>query len=957
MSELSLRPKLELAGSTHLRVRAAGKHLYVGPNKFFARGVTYGTFAPDANGDQFPAPEVVESDFAKIAAHGMNSVRTYTVPPRWLLDAALRHDLRVMVGLPWEQHIAFLDERERVRDIERRVREGVRSCAGHPAVLCYAIGNEIPASVVRWYGARRVERFLERLYRAAKREDPEGLVTYVNYPTTEYLDLPFLDFVCFNVYLETEERLNAYLARLHNLAGDRPLLMAELGLDSRRNGNEAQARVLDWQVRATFAAGCAGMFVFAWTDEWYRGGFDIDDWDFGLTDRQRSPKPALAAVSRAFAEVPFPPNADWPRISVVVCCYNGAATLQDCLEGLRRVEYPDYEVIVVDDGSTDVSPLIAAGYPEFRLIRTPNRGLSAARNTGMTAATGEIVAYIDSDAFPDPDWLSYLAVSFRNSEHAGIGGPNIAPAGDSHIADCVANAPGGPVHVLLSDTEAEHIPGVNMAYRKWCLQAIGGFDPQYRAAGDDVDVCWRLQEREWTLGFTPAAVVWHHCRDSIRTYWKQQKGYGKAEALLERKWPEKYNSAGHLKWSGRLYSQGLTRCLDIRRGRIYGGTWGSALFQSVYQPATGFFASLPMMPEWYLLIAMLAGLSVLGVLWQPLLLAVPLLGLALLALLVQAGLSASRAVFTSDLSSFRTRAKLYVLTAYLHLLQPLARLWGRLEHGLSPWRRRGSGLLGVPVVRTHVLWSEDRWQSPEEKLYALESVLRAGGTVVLRGGEFDRWDLEVRGGALGRARLRVAVEEHGAGKQLFRFRVWPRLSLLWLSVAALAGALTVAALADQVAVVAALLGAAALLLPVRMLYDAATALGAVRGGIAALAEPAEAVEPVVQPMPELVPAAIAAPVAIPIRIWEPPAQLLPQPSRAFSLGTASQVQQLVHRISSAEIGPFWGAAFEAQQLVHGMLQGKGSVRWAPHEWLPPELPWGDPFADGAPFELADGETG
>ncbi|MGI9181808.1 MAG: glycosyltransferase, partial [Longimicrobiaceae bacterium] len=128
MSELSLRPKLELAGSTHPRIRAAGKHLYVGQNKFCARGVTYGTFAPDANGDQFPAREVVESDFARISAHGMNSVRTYTVPPRWLLDAALRHDLRVMVGLPWEQHIAFLDERERVRDIERRVREGVRSC-------------------------------------------------------------------------------------------------------------------------------------------------------------------------------------------------------------------------------------------------------------------------------------------------------------------------------------------------------------------------------------------------------------------------------------------------------------------------------------------------------------------------------------------------------------------------------------------------------------------------------------------------------------------------------------------------------------------------------------------------------------------------------------------------------------------------------------------------------------
>ena len=190
--------------------------------------------------------------------------------------------------------------------IEARVRAGVRACAGHPAVLCYAIGNEIPAPIVRWYGNRRVEQFLERLYRAAKDEDPEGLVTYVNYPTTEYLQLPFLDLVCFNVYLETQERLEAYLARLQNIAGDRPVLMGEVGLDSRRHGERTQAHVLEWQIRTLFAAGCAGAFVFAWTDEWYRGGHDIADWDFGLTDRQRRPKPALAAVCNAFTEVPFP---------------------------------------------------------------------------------------------------------------------------------------------------------------------------------------------------------------------------------------------------------------------------------------------------------------------------------------------------------------------------------------------------------------------------------------------------------------------------------------------------------------------------------------------------------------------------------------------------------------------------------------------------------------------------
>ena len=111
-------------------------------------------------------------------------------------------------------------------------------------MLCFAIGNEIPAPIVRWYGRRRIERHLAQLCGAVKSESPESLVTYVNYPTTEYLELPFLDLFCFNVYLESQDHLQAYLARLHNLSGERPLLMAEIGLDSRRNGEDAQAASL-----------------------------------------------------------------------------------------------------------------------------------------------------------------------------------------------------------------------------------------------------------------------------------------------------------------------------------------------------------------------------------------------------------------------------------------------------------------------------------------------------------------------------------------------------------------------------------------------------------------------------------------------------------------------------------------------------------------------------------------
>src|SRR5712691_6518679 len=362
-------PAPRLVGRPSVR----GKFLYTGDDKLYIRGVTYGTFRPRADGSEVPEPGVAARDIALMAANGINAVRTYSVPPRWLLDVAQHHNLRVMVGLPVERYIGFLaDKKKGAPHIEALVRAGVRACAGHPAVLCYAVGNEIPASVARWFGRRRVERYLEGLYRAAKDEAPESLVTYVNYPSTEYLRLDFLDFVCYNVYLESQGRLQAYLARLQTLAGDRPLVMTELGLDSRRHGEHMQARTLDWQVRSAFAAGCAGAFAYAWTDEWHRAGEDVFDWDFGLTRRDRRPKAALQTVREAFSEVPLAPSLPWPRISVVVCTYNGGRTIRDCLEGLRRLVYPDYEVIVVDDGSSDDTAAVARR-SDCQLVRTENR--------------------------------------------------------------------------------------------------------------------------------------------------------------------------------------------------------------------------------------------------------------------------------------------------------------------------------------------------------------------------------------------------------------------------------------------------------------------------------------------------------------------------------------------------------------------------------------------------------
>ena len=814
-----VRPRPDPRPGAGERPRVGGRFLYVGEDKLWVRGVTYGTFLPAVVGDDGYDPTMVDEDFARMATSGINALRVYEVPPVWLLDAAQKHGLWVSVDVPWEEHIAFLDLPDVPRSIVTRVSEGVRRCAGHPAVLAFSVGNEIPSRIVRWHGAARVQDFLERLADAARSADPAALVTYASYPSTEYLRLRGIDYDSWNVYLERPEDFQRYVARLQNLSVDRPVVLAELGADSHRLGEEAQAELVSSQVRSAFAAGSSGTFVFAWTDEWARGGTAVEDWDFGLTTRDRHPKPSLGALQAVYRAVPFPDDLPWPRISVVLCSFNGARVVRRCLEGLARQDYPDFEVIVIDDGSTDGTATVAGEF-DVTLVITSNQGLSAARNEGLARASGDITAYIDDDAWPDPDWLRYLGWVYMTTDHAGVGGPNLPPPGDGRMADLVALAPGGPNHVLRTDTEAEHIPGCNSTFRTEQLRAIGGYDTRFRTAGDDVDVCWRLHEHGWTVGFSAGATVWHHRRGTARGYLRQQRGYGYAEALLERKWPSRFNRLGHVDWPGQLYGSGA-RPGPLSVSSIYGGSWGNAPYQSIYERSSHWVAAT-LMPEWWLLIGGLAATGLLGLSWAPLLLAWPLgLGLAGVSVIVAA------AVAVDGLKGRRLgrveRLRRTAMLSALILLQSLARLRGRMAGGLSPWRRRGTGGWIVPRVYRLEDWT-DEWHSMEARLRVVEGHLQQLGAAVTRGGPMDRWDLEVRSGAFATARLMATVEEHGHARQLVRWRVSPRFSSGMLVLIAAVLAFGTAAYASGAVLVAAVFLALSIVALVRTAADAGRAV-------------------------------------------------------------------------------------------------------------------------------------
>src|SRR6266850_8413790 len=128
--------------------------------------------------------------------------------------------------------------------------------------------------------------------------------------------------------------------------------------------------------------------------------------------------------------------------------------------------------------------------------------------------------------------------------------------------------------------------------------------PIYRSAGDDVDVCWRLQDLGYRIGFSPAAMVWHFRRNTMKAYIGQQKGYGKAEALLYFRHPQRFNALGYSRWRGRIYG-GISALFSLRRPVIYGGVFGRGLFQTLYQPPSTVLSYLPFTLEWNLVGALL----------------------------------------------------------------------------------------------------------------------------------------------------------------------------------------------------------------------------------------------------------------------------------------------------------------------------------------------------------------
>jgi glycosyltransferase involved in cell wall biosynthesis len=747
------------------RVVADGRFLSLRGTTFVVKGVTYGSFAPRGDGRLFPESDRIESDLNTIAACGFNTVRLYNPPPVELLDVSRDLGLRLLVGLDYhdlrmEPEVSRRGRRRVLDSGFRAIEDAMAELRGRPEVLAVSVGNEFPGDLVRLHGVQAVGRLLGELVDRVHEEDPEMLVTYTSFPTTGYLEVPGIDLATTNVFLEERAALAGYLRHLQIASGPIPLIVTELGLAAEIHGEKEQADALSWQLETVDAAGLAGATIFSWTDEWAVAGESVEGWGFGLTDSHRVPKPALEVASAWTRRQVRDVLPAWPRVTVVVCAFNEEKMIEACLRSLEVCDYPDLEVIVCDDGSEDSTLDIIRSFP-FKTLTLDHGGLSRARNAGIEAASGEIIAFLDADAVCHPEWPYHLALSFDEPGVVASGGPNLPFRDAGMIERCVDLSPGAPMEVLVADDRAEHVPGCNMAFRADAVRGIGGFDPVYTSAGDDVDVCWKLLDRGGEIAFAPMAQVIHHRRSSVRGYLRQQRGYGRAERLLVPAHPNRFNRLGQARWSGFIYGESAL-LPSLLRPIVYHGPMGLAPYQKVAsRPARELAmwgsALVPLSP------VLFASALLAGLIWPP----ATLLAVAVLVatLAFASAVAVSAPVDPKQRHSIASR----LMVAFLHLAQPIARSWGRLRTPLRPLQRGG------PV------WTGDR----QDWLNQLVQETRAQHLSVRPGAETDPWDIRCAVGPLVRARVSTAVAWGWTPRAKVEYRAsgW-----LWAGCAALVAA-------------------------------------------------------------------------------------------------------------------------------------------------------------------------
>jgi glycosyltransferase involved in cell wall biosynthesis len=259
-----------------------------------------------------------------------------------------------------------------------------------------------------------------------------------------------------------------------------------------------------------------------------------------------------------------------PDVSVVIPVYNGEDTLAACLGALasQSVAKSRVEVIVVDDGSTDGTAAVAERFG-VRLLRRPNGGAPAARNTGLRAASGAWTAFTDADCIPSRGWLACLVSAVERAGVArpiGAAGRVVGYGSQSEAARFVDLSGGLDAERHLAHPRFPFAPSSNLMYRRDVLVEAGGFDERY-ATYDACDLHQRVRRiAGGPFYFEPRAVVLHRHREGWKAYWRQQVAYGRgyAQFMLHHRGEVAWSWRDEMRALSQLMGLGVRACLPGR---------------------------------------------------------------------------------------------------------------------------------------------------------------------------------------------------------------------------------------------------------------------------------------------------------------------------------------------------------------------------------------------------------
>ena len=243
-----------------------------------------------------------------------------------------------------------------------------------------------------------------------------------------------------------------------------------------------------------------------------------------------------------------------PKISVIIPTYNAQESISNCLRALCRqtVHHDLYEIIVVDDGSTDDTRQILDQFPEISLVAIPHGGPSVARNAGAKTACGELIVFTDSDCVPTPEWLQAIVAPFEDNQIIGVKGVYRTDQ-KGIIARFVQLEYQYKYERLARWKYIDFVDTYAAAYRRDVFLANGGFDTSFTVPSvEDQELSFRLAQKGYPLIFAPDAAVYHRHDRNIAEYWKRKFGIGYWKAFMLRWLPQKTFSDSHTPPSQRM---------------------------------------------------------------------------------------------------------------------------------------------------------------------------------------------------------------------------------------------------------------------------------------------------------------------------------------------------------------------------------------------------------------------